>query len=57
MKNTLAEIMTAKEVVDKIREQDKKGQFVLSDTGAMGLVYSFRAEEKEKEDAGQGQLW
>jgi hypothetical protein len=49
--------MTAKEVVDKIREQDKKGEFVLSDTGAMGLVYSFRAEEKEKEDAGQGQLW
>jgi hypothetical protein len=49
--------MTAQEVVNQIREKDKKGEYVLSDTGAMGLVYRFRGEEQEKEDAGQGQLF
>ena len=47
----------AQELVEKIREQDKKGNWVLSDVAAMGLIYAFRAEEKAKEDAGQGQLF
>lgn len=49
--------MTAKEVLEKIREKDKKGEYILSDVGAMGLIFAFRAEEKEKEDKGQGQLF
>ena len=52
-----AEYMKAMEIVEKIRAKDKKGDWLISDVSAVGLIYQFRAEEKEQEDKGQGQLF
>lgn len=49
--------MKAMEIVEQIRAKDKKGDWLISDVSAVGLIYQFRAEEKELEDSGQGQLF
>ena len=51
------EKMKALEIVKKIREQDKKGGFVMSEVAAAGLIFAFKGEEDKKEESGQGQLF
>ena len=51
------ETMKAMEIVEQIRAKDKKGDWLISDVSAVGIIYQFRAEEKEQEDKGQGQLF
>jgi hypothetical protein len=49
--------MKAMDIVEKIRAKDKNGEWLISDVAAVGMIYEFRADEKEKEDSGQGQLF
>lgn len=51
------EEMKPSEIVAKIREKNDRGEWAVSFEAAQGLLYAFQAEEQEKEDAGQGQLF
>lgn len=49
--------MKPSEIVSKIRAKNDRGEWAVSFEAAQGILYAFQAEEKEKEDAGQGQLF